>query len=90
MYKEVTSISVGDDLYIGFDCDRRRRQRKLPNKKVIMGKYHNKMMLRGFFGLAEHQQEATRGLRYKLTITGYGNKGALKRATTTTNGKILI
>ena len=61
MYKLRTSARDSDDLFIGFDRDRKRRQRKLPNTKNIKGKYHSRNMLRDFFGFSEHQQKATYG-----------------------------
>ena len=69
MYKLLTSSKDSDDMSIGFDRDRDRRQRELSNNKNIKGKYHVRKMLRDIFGFAEHQQKATYGLGYKLTLT---------------------
>ena len=40
LYKLITSARGSDDLSIGFDRDRGRRQRELTNNKNIKGKYH--------------------------------------------------
>ena len=40
MYKPLTSSKGSDDLSIGFDRDRGRRQRELTNNKTQKGKYH--------------------------------------------------
>ena len=68
MYKLITSAK-DNDLSIGFDRDRGRRQRELNNNKIIKGKYHVRIMLKDVFGFSEHQEKATYGLGYKLTLT---------------------
>ena len=40
MYKLLTSSKGSDDLSIGFDCDRNRRQRELTINKTQKGKHH--------------------------------------------------
>ena len=40
MYKLLTSSKGSDDLSLGFDRDRNRRQRELTNIKTQKGKYH--------------------------------------------------
>ena len=62
LYKLITSSKDSNDLSIGFDRDRNRRQRELTNNKNIKGKFH--VMLRDIFGFAEHQQKGTYGLGY--------------------------
>ena len=57
MYKLITSAKNTDDLSIGFDRHCARRQRELTNKKNKEGKYHLRIMLRDFFGFAEHQKK---------------------------------
>ena len=69
MYKLITSSKDSDDLSIGFDRDRDKRQRELSNNEFIKGKYHVRIMLRDIFGLAEHVKKATYDLSYKLTLT---------------------
>ena len=65
MYKLVTSGRGSDDLSIGFDRDRNRRQRGLSNFKTHKGKYHVRIYLKDVFGFAEYQEKATYGLSYK-------------------------
>ena len=48
MYKLLTSSRRSDDLSIGFDRDRGRRQRELTNDKVVEGKNHVRIMLKDF------------------------------------------
>ena len=57
MYKLITIGRNTDDLFIGFDRDRGRRQRELTNNKNIKGKYHVTIMLKDNFGFAEHQKK---------------------------------
>ena len=52
MHKLITSARKSDDLSIGFDRDRRRRQRELTNHKNITGKDHVTIMLKDIFGFA--------------------------------------
>ena len=69
MYKLITSSKDSNDLSIGFDNSRNRRRDELALNKNIKGKYHVKIMLKDVFGFAEHQEKATYGLGYKLTLT---------------------
>ena len=69
IYKLITSSRGSDDLSIGFDRDRIRRQRELTNNKTQKGKYHVRIYLKDVFGFAEYQEKATYGLGYKLTMT---------------------
>ena len=69
MYKLLTSSKGSDDLSIGFDRDRNRRQRELTNNKAQKGKYHVRIYLKDVFGFAEYQDKGTYGLGYKLTLT---------------------
>ena len=69
MYKLITSAKDSDDLSIGFDRDRGRRQRELTNNETLKGKYHARIMLKDIFVFAEHQEKATFRLGYKLTLT---------------------
>ena len=68
MYKLITSASDNDDLSIGFDRNRGRRQQKLSNNKTQKGKFRLRITPKHLFGIAEHQKEATLGLGYKLTL----------------------
>ena len=69
MYKLITSSRGPDDLSIGFDRDRNRRQREVTINKSQKGKYHIRIYLKDIFGFAEYQEKATYGLGYKLTLT---------------------
>ena len=52
MYKLITSSRGSDDLSIGFDRSRDRRQRELINNKIIKGNYHVRIYLKDIFGFA--------------------------------------
>ena len=70
LHKLLTSSRDSDDLSIGFDSDRNKRQDELSrNKKKTKSKYHLRIRLKNVFGFAEHQGKATLGLGYKLTLT---------------------
>ena len=69
MYKLLSSSKGSDDLSIGFDRDRGRRQRALTNNKTQKGKFHVRIYLKDVFGFAEYQEKGTYGLGYKLTLT---------------------
>ena len=69
MYKLITYKKNGEDLSIGFDRSRARRQDEMTDNKNVKGKYHLRIMLKDVFGFAEHQEKATYGLGYKLTLT---------------------
>ena len=55
IYKLLRSSRCVDDLSIGFDRFRNRRQRELTNNKNTKGKYHVKFLLKDTFGSAEQQ-----------------------------------
>ena len=59
MFKLITSARDTNDLSIGFEKDRGKRQRELTNNKDTKGKYHVRIRLKGKFGFAEHQEKAT-------------------------------
>ena len=90
MYKLLTSSKQSDDLSIGFDHDRGRRQRELTNNKTQKGKYHVRIYLKDVFGFAEYQEKATYGLGYKLTMTRNSDNAVLNKANATNNSKIKI
>ena len=89
-YKLVTSSRCSDDLSIGFDRDRNRRQRELTNNKTQKGKFHVGIYLKDVFGFAEYQEKATYGLDYKLTLTRNIEKAGLNKGNAINNGKIKI
>ena len=90
MYKLLTSSRDSDDLSIGFDRDRNKRKRELNNNKNIKDKYHMRIYLKDIFGFAEHQEKATKGLGYKLTLTRNSDNAVLNKTNATAIGKIQI
>ena len=89
MYKLLTSSKGSDDLSIGFDRDRNRRQRELTNK-TQKGKYHIRIYLKDVFGFAENQDKGTYGLAYKLTLTRNTDNAVLNKDNAINNGAIKI
>ena len=69
MYTLITSAKDSDDLSFGFDRSRDRRKQEVINDKNVKGKYYIRIMLKDIFEFAEHQEKATYGLGYKLTLT---------------------
>ena len=59
MYKLTTGARDTNDLSLGFDLDRGRRQQELTNNKTQKGKYHIRVFLKVVSGFAEHQENAT-------------------------------
>ena len=59
MYKLITCSRNSDDLSIGFDRSRARRQDEMTDNKKVKGNYHVRIMLKDFFGFAECQEKAT-------------------------------
>ena len=90
MDKLIISARITADLSIGIDRDRRKRQRELTNNKNIKGKYHVTIMLKDIFGFAEHQQRATYGPGYKLTLTRNSDNAVLNKGNAINNAKIKI
>ena len=68
-YKLITSTQDTDDLTIGFDRDRIRRQQELANNKTVQGKDHLRIMLKYCFGYKEFRKKATYGPGSNLTLT---------------------
>ena len=90
MYKLVTSATDTDDLSIGFDLSRDRRQRDLTNNKTQKGKYHVRIYLKVIFDFSEHQEKATYGIGYTLTLTRNTDNAVLNKSNDTDNAKIKI
>ena len=90
MYKLITSARNTDDLAIGFDRDRNRRQRELTNNKNVKAKYHVTFMLKDNFGYALHQEKGTYGLGYKLTLTRNSDNAVLNKGNAINIAKIKI
>ena len=62
MYKLITSARDSDDLSIGFDRSRKRRQEKLTNNNIMNGMYLKNIMAMDVFGFAEHQKKTLTAL----------------------------
>ena len=77
--KLISSAKDSDDLSIGVDrnCDRRGNELTINEYKI--GIYHLRIMLKDVLGFAKHQEKATHGLCYKLTLTTKDD-AALQRA----------
>ena len=90
MYKLLSSSKGSDDLSIGFDRDRGRRQRELTNNKTQKGKYHDRIYLKDVLGFADYQEKGTYGLGYKLTLTRNTDNAVLNKANAINLGKIKI
>ena len=90
MYKLVTSARGPDDLSIGFDRDRGRRQRELTNNKNQKSKYHIRIYLKDIFDFAEHQDKATYGLRYKILIRRNTDSAILNKDNEVNVGEIKV
>ena len=90
MYKLITTAKDMNDLSIGFDQDRTRRGNELTYNKNIKGKYHVRIYLKDIFGYAEHQEKATYGLGYKLTLKRNTDNAILNKDNATVLGKVKI
>ena len=73
---------------IGFDRDRNRRKRELTNNKNIKGYFLLRIYLRDIFEFAEHQENGTYGLGYKLTLTRSTDNAVLNKDNAVNNAKI--
>ena len=90
MYKLISSAKDTNDLSIGFDHRRNRRRNELTDNKNVKGKYHLRIMLKCIFGFAEHQEEATFGLGYKLTPTRNEDDAVIDKAAGIADARIKI
>ena len=90
MYKLKTSSKDSNNLSISFDNSRNRRRDELALNKNIKGKYHLKIMLKDVFGFAEHQEKATYGLGYKLTLTRNKDDAVIDKANAIADARIRI
>ena len=69
MYKLITSAKDSEYVYfIGFNKARGRRRDDIAFNKNKKGQYFLRITLKYAFGIAEHQEKATNGLAYKLTL----------------------
>ena len=90
MYKLITSVRGCDDLSIGLDRDRNRRQRELTNNKNIKGSYQIRNFLKDHFAFAEQQEKATYGLGYKITLRKNSRSSVLNKDNAVNIGKSKI
>ena len=90
MYKLITSSKDSNDLSIGFDHSRNRRRDELALNKNIKGKYNVKIMLKDVFGFAEHQEKASYGLGYKLTLTRNKDDAVIDKVNAIADARIRI
>ena len=90
MYKLITSSKDSNDLSIGFDYSRNRRRDELAFNKNIKGNYHLKNLLNDVFGFAEHQDKATYGLGYKLTLTRNKDDSIIDKANGIADARIKV
>ena len=86
MYKLLTSSKGSDDLSYDFDRSRDRRQRELTNNKNIKNKNLVTVMLKDFFGFAEHQEKATYGLDCNLILTRNSDNALSNKGKTVEKG----
>ena len=90
MYKLITSSKNSDDLSIGFDRSSATRRAEMTNNKSVKGKHHLRIMLKDVFGFAEHQEEATYDLGYKLTVTRNKDEGFIDKVAGIADARIKI
>ena len=87
-YKRLTSSKISDDLSVDFDRSRNRSRDELTNKRNVKVKYHPKLLLKDVSRFAEHQEKATYGLGYKLTLTRNKNDSVIDKATGVADARI--
>ena len=75
---------------MGFNRSRNIRRDELTDNKYVKGKHHLRNMLKDVFGSAEHQEKATYGLRYKLTLTRNKNEAVIDKVAGIADGRIKI
>ena len=90
MYKLLPSSSGSDDVSIGFDRDEGKRKDELAVNKNIKGKYHLRIMLKDDFRFAEHQEKATYGLSYKLSLSRNKDEAVLDKAVGIADARIKL
>ena len=90
LYKLIISNKGGDDLSIAFDRSSGRRRDDMTNNKNVKGKFHLRIMLKDVFGFAEHQEKATYGLGYKLTLTRIKDAAVIDKVAGIADARIKI
>ena len=90
LYKLKTSAKDTDDLFIGFDRDRRRWQQAIANYKNNKGKLHVRIMPADIFEFAKHQEKCIYGLCHEITPTGKKDDAVLSKTEAIAEGGIKI
>ena len=90
MYELKTSARDIDELSTCFDRDRNRRRNEFTNNKSTKDKFHLRYTLQDIFGFAKHQEKATNGLGYNLTLTRNQENAVLNKDNAINNAKIKI
>ena len=90
MNKLLTSSKDSHDFSRGFYRSRNRRRYELARNKNVKGNYHLRVMLKDVFGFTEHQEKATYGLGYKLTLTRNKDDAVIDKAGGIADGRIKI
>ena len=86
----ITNARDSDDLSIGFDRGRKRRQLELINNEDMKGKTDVRIYLKDIFGSVEHQEKATSGIGNQLAITRKVGNAVRNKDNATIVGKIKI
>ena len=79
MYKLITSSKGSDDLSIGFDRSRNRRD-ELAQNKNLKDKNHLGFLFKDVFGYIEWMEKAANGLGYKLTVRRNNDEAVIDKA----------
>ena len=85
MHKLVSSSRGRDDLSIGFHWSKEARERETTNNKTTQGNYPVRIYLKDFFGFAEHQDNCSDGLGYKLALQRNNDYHVLSHRAVATN-----
>ena len=88
MNKPKTSSRASDDLSIGFDGDRGKRQQESIDNKNTKGNFYLGIMLEDVFGFAEHQEKTTCGLGHKLALARNKDEAVLDKVAGTADATI--
>ena len=77
MHKLLSSSRDSDDLSIGFYRSNGFREREVTKIKTTKGNCHVRNYLKDVFEFAEHEDNSTYGLDYKLTLQGNSDNHVL-------------
>ena len=77
-------------MFIGFDRDRNRRRDELTSNKNIKDMFHIRIMFKKFSGFSEHQEKATYGLGFKLTLPRKKHEAVIDKAASNAGARIEI